>query len=146
MNTYIVIEDTEDPIKVIAETEDDAILKTLYFKYKESTLEHIYCRIFGYWNKYFYKKDPNFYPIEEFEKCFHSYETAQKLFMLNISKIPVFEEYKEIILDFLSGNKPEEWWIKNDPFPWELKKLIICTFDYHGMFAYNMNDIKEITE
>lgn len=143
MNIYVVIQDNEDPIKVIAETEDDAILKTLYFRDKESTLEYIYCRIIGYWNKYFQKKDPNIYPIED---CFYSYETAQKLFMLNISKIPVFEKYKGIILDFLSGEKSEEWWIKNDPFPWELKKLIICDFDYHGMSVYNMKDIKEIAE
>jgi hypothetical protein len=143
MNIYVVIQDNEDPIKVIAETEDDAISKTLYFRDKESTLEYIYCRIVGYWNSYFYKKDPNFYPIEEFEECFHSYEIAQKLLLLNMKNIPMLEKYKEIILDFLSGDKSEEWWIKNDPFPWELKKFI-CSFDYHGMMAHNMKDIKEI--
>lgn len=141
MNTYIVIEDTEDPIKVIAETEDDAILKTLYFRDKESTLEHIYRRIIGYWHNYFYKKDPNFYPTEEFKNCFYSYETAQKLFMLNAQKIKTFEKHKEIILDFLSGNKSEEWWIENDPFPWELKKYIMSISRYHDMVVYTEDEI-----
>lgn len=134
MPTYMVVDDTEI-FKVNAETIEDAFLKVSYYQSKEFVIEELYVDFFG---EYFSKKDPNKYPIEE---CFHTPETAQKLFLIDAEKNKMFNKHKEIILRLLSRKDPLEYWQEEDPFPWELKKYIMNRPGYHDMAAYTEDEI-----
>jgi hypothetical protein len=113
----------------------------LYEDDEDFVKEYLYYRLMGYWGKYFIKEHS--YTLRA-EDSINDNNTAIELFLKDAEYDSILRKYKDIIIEYLTGNEYEDDAAEKDIWPEELKRHLLTKKDLTDAIVFEYDEIPKL--